>query len=655
MTWYTPYMSKRRIPIFFLIALSMWIPGTTRAAVKTIVLTSGTSWTVPVDWNSTNNAIHVIGGGGGAENGGGGGGAYAKAMNVALTPSASVAYAVGAAGTSGATATAGGSTYFCDSTSDCASILGLSVVAGADGGSPAVDGSGGKGGSDLDSFGDVVYSGGDGGDAIDIQGLGGYTLAGGGGGAAGSKGPGGDAGHAGSLGGGGGGASGSAATSSPTLLGLAYYNVTFDVTTETTDMRGSAVHPDNSMYYLGDGSGNVYAYGMTDGDIGTAYFDSSFGAQLDVTSVDDIDFKPDGTVMYLVSMPGDVVFEYALSSPWDITTATSTGSYSFSGDLVTPNGIAFSSDGTKMYVADTYGLAVQEYALSSAWDVTTATYANTMSLSADYGDIYQISLYDGGQRMILSVYSVPTSTYIFEQFDLSTPWSITTATSSGLTSLVPDGYAAKYFSMRADASTIYMTDWVNSVVRQYQMGGGSAGGTGTTDNATFTIGGKGGGQFGGVGAEAYFNTSTYTAATAGTSGSGGGGGVYSGSSVTGDAAGANGSGYAEWTDSSGGPNNGQTFGSGGGGGGSGVRVEVPSTMSEEDGGDAGGYGAGGGGTADNTYYAIAAGYSYVGPAAPGDSTPGLIVITYESSSGGAPARMTRLLGNIRIGGNVRIW
>jgi hypothetical protein len=45
-----------------------------------VFLTSGTSWTVPNDWNSSNNTIGVIGGGGsgagtnGGTNGGGGGG-----------------------------------------------------------------------------------------------------------------------------------------------------------------------------------------------------------------------------------------------------------------------------------------------------------------------------------------------------------------------------------------------------------------------------------------------------------------------------------------------------------------------------------------------------------------------------------------------------
>jgi hypothetical protein len=94
-------------------------------------LTSGTSWTVPSDWNSSQNDIYLLGGGGGGSGSvvvslagnhvsgsGGGGGGFTSVSNVALTPSSSVAYAIGAAGTSGtgsttaSTAGGGGTTSF---------------------------------------------------------------------------------------------------------------------------------------------------------------------------------------------------------------------------------------------------------------------------------------------------------------------------------------------------------------------------------------------------------------------------------------------------------------------------------------------------------------------------------------------------------------
>lgn len=86
-----------------------------------LFLTSGTSWTVPANWNDNNNKIEAIGGGASgvgstpsSENKtGGGGGAYARVTNVNLTPGASVSYAIGAGGVGDTGASAsGGSTTF---------------------------------------------------------------------------------------------------------------------------------------------------------------------------------------------------------------------------------------------------------------------------------------------------------------------------------------------------------------------------------------------------------------------------------------------------------------------------------------------------------------------------------------------------------------
>jgi len=119
---------------------------------KTLVLSSGSSWTVPADWNSANNTIQVIGGGGsgggsnGIGDGGGGGGAYSKSVNVALTPGATVTIAIGV-GDTGGWGGVGGDTYLCNSTSNCASIAGSAVQVGAKGGSGASANYGGAGGA----------------------------------------------------------------------------------------------------------------------------------------------------------------------------------------------------------------------------------------------------------------------------------------------------------------------------------------------------------------------------------------------------------------------------------------------------------------------------------------------------------------------------
>lgn len=99
------------------------------AAINTDVfifhtVASGSSFTVPADWNPASNSIEVIGAGGGGAGdsasalgvsdggGGGGGGGYSKITNLSLTPGNTVVVGVGTGGTNGVTPTDGGHTFF---------------------------------------------------------------------------------------------------------------------------------------------------------------------------------------------------------------------------------------------------------------------------------------------------------------------------------------------------------------------------------------------------------------------------------------------------------------------------------------------------------------------------------------------------------------
>lgn len=160
-----------------------YVPSTTGGGAQEVILsaTGADTWTVPADWNSSNNTIECWGAGGNAsqtsnQDGGGGGGAYSKTNNVTLTPSSSVDYFVGASG--------GQDTFF------GAASFGSSVCA-AEGGSNATSDSGAQGGQASNGIGDTKYSGGNGG----ADGAGTGSSQGGGGAAAGPDGDGGNGGN----------------------------------------------------------------------------------------------------------------------------------------------------------------------------------------------------------------------------------------------------------------------------------------------------------------------------------------------------------------------------------------------------------------------------------------------------------------------------
>ncbi len=175
--------------------------------VKTVFLTSGTSWSDPGDTNGgLLDKVEVIGGGGagaqgfaggGSEGGGGGGGAYSKVLS--LTVSFPVTYQVGSGGVT--TGASGTDTWFNGAS------LGASSV-GAKAGVGASASTGGAGGAAGSGIGTTKNSGGAGGDAQNTNS--------GGGGGGGSGGPNGTGGKGGlgansNVAGGGGGSGGGTA------------------------------------------------------------------------------------------------------------------------------------------------------------------------------------------------------------------------------------------------------------------------------------------------------------------------------------------------------------------------------------------------------------------------------------------------------------
>jgi hypothetical protein len=84
-------------------------------------------------------------------------------------------------------------------------------------------------------------------------------------------------------------------------------------------------------------------------------------------------FKPDGTKMYISGLG---IAEYTLSTAWDVSTATFSTDKSTSAQDSAPRQIWFKSDGTRMFMLGGFNDTVFQYDLSTAWLVSSATYSS---------------------------------------------------------------------------------------------------------------------------------------------------------------------------------------------------------------------------------------------------------------------------------------
>ena len=84
-----------------------------------------------------------------------------------------------------------------------------------------------------------------------------------------------------------------------------------------------------------------------------------------------------------------------------VVTPRHDGSFSVSSEAGEPQGVAFSSDGTRMFVVDNGDEDVHQYTLSTAWDVTSATYDGFFSMSSEADEPRGVAFSDDGTRMFV--------------------------------------------------------------------------------------------------------------------------------------------------------------------------------------------------------------------------------------------------------------
>ncbi|MEP1890146.1 MAG: Ig-like domain-containing protein [Cyclobacteriaceae bacterium] len=187
-------------------------------------------------------------------------------------------------------------------------------------------------------------------------------------------------------------------------------------------------------------------------DISSASYagvDDSYVVYSQDTSPKGIAFNADGTIMYMLGDSGNDINTYSLSTPYDINKATALGSeYSFSinSEESSPRDLQFSPDGKRLLVVGNSGLDISQYTLSSAWDVTTATYLGDeelLDLSADLTSPGSIAFSaDGTKLFVLS-----EDTGIVHSYDLN---SAPAAASFTLASEYPKNYAEAHYVLTFD-------------------------------------------------------------------------------------------------------------------------------------------------------------------------------------------------------------
>ena len=172
-------------------------------------------------------------------------------------------------------------------------------------------------------------------------------------------------------------------------IGSKTLNYTFSVASQAVQASGLFFKPDGSKFYVSDYYyDDIFEYDLTSGqewNLSTASYNNvSFDVSSYETQLMSVFFKPDGTKMYTCGSAGDDINEWDLDPAWDIANASYLQRFSVSGQETIPGEVFFHPDGTKMYVLGDSGNDINEYTIpeSTAWDISTASYSQRFSVSA---------------------------------------------------------------------------------------------------------------------------------------------------------------------------------------------------------------------------------------------------------------------------------
>ena len=172
------------------------------------------------------------------------------------------------------------------------------------------------------------------------------------------------------------------------------------------DGRDVRFNPDGTkMFVLGRGSDKVYAFSLSTAfDISTSSSINNFSVTSEEEDANGLAFNLDGTKMYVVGQDADYVNEYTLSKGFDLSTAVYAGDaerFLVSGQESIPIDIDFNSNGTKMYVVGWDGNDINEYTLSTAFDVSTASFEDNFSVSSEDTDPAALAFSSDGTKMFV--------------------------------------------------------------------------------------------------------------------------------------------------------------------------------------------------------------------------------------------------------------
>lgn len=196
-------------------------------------------------------------------------------------------------------------------------------------------------------------------------------------------------------------------------------------------------------------STHVHKYVGNAYNLSSTTFDSAI--TVGTTTTNDLWLSEDGSKLYTIGSGNDRIYQYTLSTNWNLATASLYGSYNVSSIDSNPRGLCLSLDGLYAYFLGRTNSRIYRLELGTAHDITTASYSsNFFSFGASSGLENSVRLRPGGSYLYYD------NGYSAVEVSLPTPYSLSGAVKTGVTtSLVNRNNYSYGMDFSADGTHLY--------------------------------------------------------------------------------------------------------------------------------------------------------------------------------------------------------
>lgn len=269
-------------------------------------------------------------------------------------------------------------------------------------------------------------------------------------------------------------------TGADVTVGYDLANASYDSVYGTLSYDPYDMHfnDDGTKLYIADYTNTIREYNLSTAyDASTLSYNQGKNISAQITWVLAIAFSPDGQTMFAMGDLENKIFQYSLSTAWDISTASyASKSLDYSSQFNGEYGFTLGNSGYNLYGYNVGDDIIYQYSMTTAYDLSTASYdSKNIDLTSTDTSLVHVKFNADGTKM----YTLGAAGQSVYQHTLSTAWDVSTASYDSVSfSHASQSTNAPSFTFNADGTKMYLGDDTNNRVYQYTIG--------TTSPATTT-------------------------------------------------------------------------------------------------------------------------------------------------------------------------